>query len=622
MRSPAKKGSVVLVALSCVTVLGIAMASFLAISSQAMKFSNRSYAKAVSKQLAEMGLERALRSYNAGTFSSGWTLTGGTTATRSLSISSSHYGNSGIAATVNIRVEHYRTTNKATVWSELTAYSANDFVWYQGVWYLCTAAPPVAVPPLSNNQVPSNTTYWKAAPETWNAQANYRIGNIALSGGSAYRCIANNINQTPPNATYWTAYSAAAWSSGTAYAVDTVVLSGGLHYRCIAANTDQEPPNTTYWLSAPVIYAEGVATLPDNTATTLKTQLRTTLAPASLFPNALAATTLVTFASTGTVNSYNSPLGTYNQTTAPFSASSPNIGSSAVVAGGNTGGNAVALTNVRVNGYLAAPSASTSPYAPRYTNSTSGIVTSTPAPTTPATKIDLTRISRSPYIPQFDIQNVTGGGNLPAAAGGGTYLDTGTNTLGTAGATTPSIYNIDGTYNGTSLYSGLYLDIATNILNIDGPVILNVSGPLYIYSGKINITTRGSLEVYFTGQLYVGSSATTGIQNATLDPKKCLLVGTSTGNSSGSHYYWANGAAATPFYGLIYMPNAYVSTWTNVVIRGAISAKNIGYPQAGCFLNYDTSLRTAGAIGTFIDAPYKLTEWRELTDPNDKITLP
>ena len=70
------------------------------------------------------------------------------------------------------------------------------------------------------------------------------------------------------------------------------------------------------------------------------------------------------------------------------------------------------------------------------------------------------------------------------------------------------------------------------------------------------------------------------------------------------------------------MPNAYVSTWSNVVIYGAVSAKNIAFPQAGNQFHYDTSLRTAGSIGTFIDSVYRVSEWRELTDPNDLITLP
>lgn len=628
MHLPRQKGSVVLVALSCVTVLGIAMASFLALSNQAMKLSNRTYAKAVSKQLAEMGLERALRSYNNSTFSS-WTRPDGTTATKSFTISTSHYGSSGINASVNVRVEHYLDTRKATMWDSFTAYSAGDFVWYQGVWYLYTAATsmPATAPP---NQVPSNVSYWKAAPETWNAYANYKIGNIVLAGGAAYRCIADNAAQEPPNAAYWTAYSVAAWNAGTAYAVDTVVLSGGMPYRCIAANTGRSPPNTGYWLSAPVIYAEGVATLPDNASTTLKTQLRATLAPAPLFPNGLAATTLVTFVSGGTVNSYNSANGayTYNQTTAPFSVGSPNIGSSAVVAGGNTAGTAVAITNVRVNGYLAAPSATTAPYAPQYTNSTSGIVTSTPAPTTPATKIDLTRISRSPYIPQFDFQTVTGAVNLPFPSSGSTISDGVTTTLGvpgTAGVTNPPIvYNVTRSMTGASYYSGLYLSESSDQLIIAGPVILYVTGTYFgMGAGKITIQPGASLEVYLniSGQIYMGLSAGGGIDNQTNDPSK-LFIASANSTNTVNYYHLQYSSATVPFLGTFYMPNGYVTVAANnIPIYGAISAKNINFTSTANF-HYDTALRTAGAIGTFIDAPYKLTEWRELTDPNDKIALP
>ena len=614
-----KIGSIALVALSCVTVLGIAMAGFLAVSSQAMKFANRSYLAVVSKQLAENGLEQALRAYNANTFTTAaWTRPDSITANKTFTLPTTNYGNTGITATVNVRVYHYRDTRKATVWNALSTYAIGDYVWYQGVWYLCIAA-------ATSSQPPYTTGNWKAAPDNWNAYANYQIGNIALFGGSAYRCIAANTNLAPSSTTsaYWTAYTVAAWNTATAYAVDTTVFFGGIAYRCIAADTGgHSPPNTTYWLSVPVIYAQGVATLPDNNSTTIKTELRATLAPAPLFPNALAASTLVTVTNSVTVNSYNGgsfngTMGTYNQTSAPYSAASPNIGSSAVVAGGNTSGTAVAISASRINGYVAVPSSSN---APLYTyDATNGIITSTAAPTAPPTKIDLTRVSRSPYIPQFDVQSVTGAGNLPSAAGGTTYLNAGNNTLGTAGASSPSIYTIDGTYNSGWLYSGLYLSDTANILNIVGPVILNVNGPLYTYYGKIVISPTGSLEVYFSGQLYVGSTSYMGIQNQTNDPKKCLLVGTSTANSSGSHYYWPTGAS---FYGLIYMPNAYVSTWSNVVIYGAVSAKNIAFPQAGNQFHYDTSLRTAGSIGTFIDSVYRVSEWRELTDPNDLITLP
>lgn len=656
MRRYSKKASVVLVALSCVTVLGIAMASFLAVTNQAMRLSNRNYAKFVSKQLAEMGLERALRSYTANTFGS-WTLSGVTATLTLTSLTSPAlptYGNSGITPSVKIRVDHYLGTKKATVWSALTTYSRDDFVYYQGVWYLCVvaAASTTTLPP-------SDTSAWTAAPESWNPDANYQPGNIVLFDGSVYQCKSGqpNINQTPPNTTYWTSSSVAAWSAATSYTTGAVVFSGGVAYRCIAASSNNAPPNTTYWLSAPVIYSQGTATLPDSNSTKITTQLRATLAPAALFPNALGATAQVIFGSTGVTDSYNSPLtaawsssttylagtvvrsgttlyrsiATSTNNVPPnatyWAASTLPVGYSAVVAGAGVGvsapTNPVQLnSNYVVGGYLAAPSSSTSPYSPRVNfasgsqlKNADGTVTS-PWPT--AASVDLTRISRSPNVPQFDIQTVIGAGNIPAS--GNTLLPDNATTLGTPGATTPSIYNITDTYdNGTSVTrSGLYLNDSLDVLTIDGPVILNVTGPLYINMGRITITPTGSLEVYFSGLMWVGSSsANVGIRNQTLDPKKCLLVSTYNGNYAGANYFWS----VEPFHGLIYMPNAYVRTWNNVVIHGAISASNIGFPNSGCVFHYDTSLRTAGKIGTFVDGPYVISEWRELTDPTERVTL-
>jgi hypothetical protein len=274
---------------------------------------------------------------------------------------------------------------------------------------------------------------------------------------------------------------------------------------------------------------------------------------------------------------------------------------------------------MRVRGYVAAPSASTSPYAPLWNNGTSGILTTT-ASGTPTPRIDLSRVSRSPFVPKFGIQNVVGADVLPLPSGT-TNLRDGATTLGTPGASTPAIYSITGTYDsGTSiLRSGIELEDAADVLTIDGPVILKVTGQVRTSSGKIVITANGSLELYFTGQLWVGTnSGTSGIQNLTLDPKKCLLVGTSTYNTASYHYYWAT----LPFYGVIYMPDAYLSTWSDVVIYGALSADTVSYPQAGGILHYDTSLRTAGKIGTFIDSTYEISEWRELTDASERVTLP
>lgn len=640
----------VLVALSCVTVLGIAMVAFLAVSSQATRLSNRGYAQTVSKNLAEMGLERALGAFNTsngfygtwtlpdGVTTSSWTLPTTTTATTSFTIPSSYYGTTGITATINVRVNNFRDTRKAEIWSSLLTYSVGDYVWYQGVWYRCISAPPA-------KQAPSNTTYWKGAPESWSPHANYRVGNIALSGGFACRCRVDHVNQpppspTPPNptsSTYWDVpgTAVAVWSATSTYNVDDVVLSGGLAYRCLAANSNQVPPNTSYWLSAPVIYAEGVVTLPDVGGTTIKTQIRATVAPAPLFPNAIGAKSDVIMSnstlSAGYVDSYNQVLGAYT----PYS-STTNRSASAVVAGGDIAvSNAVASAGMRIYGFVAATSNNTSPYAPRWTYSSStGWVTGNvsawyqPTPSInspPSPRFDLTRVTRSPHVPNFDIQNVSGATVLPAPINT-TVLPNGATSLGTAGAATPAIYNI--TQTGAAMDSGLYLNDLADVLTINGPVILRVSGPVYIGSGKIVIANTGSLEIYFDGQLWVDAGSTNGIDNqapssGNPDPKKCILVGTSTDNYYGAHSY----QSTRPFYGVIYMPDAYVAicygtAGTAAHYYGAISAKNVRFPNRNVAFHYDTSLRTAGTVGTYIDGPYRIAEWRELSDAGERITLP
>ncbi len=649
-----------MVALCCVAVLAIVLASYLAVSNLSMKVSNRAYAKDVSTHLAEMGLERALRSFNADTFGA-WTLSGVTARPASaLTISSAHYGTSGqaITAAIKIRVDHYRATNKAVAWSPVITYAVGDFVWYQGLWYLCTAAP-------SSNQNPANTAYWKSAPEPWNAEANYPVDAITLAGGTAYRCLAANKNRTPldaANSIYWSGYTVAAWNAltsyainnlvfaggasyrclaantnkpptdpsnsgywlrtgfsvsawnaGSAYAIDDVALSGGTAYRCLVAHSNHTPPNTTYWLSSPVIYAEGIATLPDGSAA-IRTQLLALIAPAPLFPNAAGATTDVNLSAGGTVDSYNSVLGTYNQTGSPFSVASPNLGSSAVLAGGDTTGTAVALTSTRVNGYVAAPPASTSPYNPLWSYGGSAILTATAAPTIPSPRLDLTRVSRSPNIPQFDILSVNPTTiNSLTVPSGSTNLPRGGDLINAS----------DGKYYYYTSGS-LYLDSGYT-LTITAPVVIDVrpastTSLLIQGTGKLIIVNNpsASLEIHFGDELFVGSNGGGGIDNQTLDPKRCILLGTSTYNSSAYHYFWSS----LPFYGVIYMPEAYLHVWNSGYtehIYGALSAKNIYFNHVAN-LHYDTSLRTATISG--VDAPYLISSWRELTDRTEQVTLP
>ncbi len=667
----------VLVAMCFVAVLAISLAGYMAVGSQGLRQSTRAYLRDVSMQLAQMGLERALNAFAYSSFSS-WTHPNSTTSTKTITIASSRYGTANITANVYIRVDRYReappslltgTPNRGNVWSAQRTYAVGDFVYYLGVWYLCyPSAPALGVPP-------SNIAYWTSAPDNWSPYATYQIGNIVfyggaayrcaainsnmaptsvapatiptywtlispsdtwssaatyqpgqyvISGSQAYRCVASNTNQTPPNTSYWSLASnvnVGTWNSASSYAIDALVYAGGVPYRCLAANSNRQPPNTAYWLSPPVIYVQGTATLPDATSTTVSTQLRAIVAPAPLFTNAAGAYTYTNLASGGTIDSYNSAIGTYASQVYGSGGTYTNYTNySATLAGGNTSGTAVNLNTATLRGYVAAPAATSSPYAPRWSYTGAGAVLS-PSDTS---GVNLTRVSRSSYLPKFDVQSVTGGTSLPAGQGNGTILYQGSVSLGTPG--TLSTYNITGTYiSGFSYTSGIYLDDSTDIVTINGPVILNVTGSLYLSAGKIIVASGASLEIYFTDELYVGNSTSSppnngGIINYNADPKTLLIVGTSTVNSSGYHYYWS----AQDFYGTLYMPNAYIHMWNSGYSPhryGALLGSNV-YFNHTANLHYDTTLRTAGSIGTFIDTPYVISELRLLSDPGEQVTLP
>ena len=77
-------GTVTLVSLCFVSIMGITLAGYIAVCSRAMNLSNRSFQCELSKLLAEAGLDEALRAFNKNDWS-GWAsnptdVTGGTTA--------------------------------------------------------------------------------------------------------------------------------------------------------------------------------------------------------------------------------------------------------------------------------------------------------------------------------------------------------------------------------------------------------------------------------------------------------------------------------------------------------------------------------------------------------------
>lgn len=511
-------------------------------------------------------------------------------------------------------------------------YNLGDAVYYSGTlkWYRC-----IRSHSSSASLTPTNATYWADTPlfsTTWDSNRSYGVNDTVFYNGIWYRCLLSNNGLNPAyNAASWAGTTSATyqWTSATTYSAGSYASYGGVWYKCILAPTARQTPNnSTYWTAswpntagittgAPVIYAEGIATLPDGTAP-IKTQVRATVSVAPLFPNAIAATSTVTLVGTaaGTVDSYDASSGSWNQTSTPFSAGTPNLSYAAVIAGGNPTATAVSVSNTTVKGYVAAPSAATSPYDPRWTQGSGVTVTGSAT-----TGVDMTRVSRSPNIPQFQtlptpsLASAFSTGNFPK----GTLLEQSfsastTMRIGTPGATSPSIYYYDGRLNIGSGYQ-------TNTLQIRGPVILYIYGDLRIRSGgMLEILSTGSAEIHCDYlRTYSGGH---GIYNRTQDPQKLLVIADSTAITT---TYLDNGVSGTnrDFYGVIYAPNTTaplgLNIRTGIAIYGAISAKNITFSAETNF-HYDTSLRAASFHG--VDAPKSVSQWRELSDQTERAILP
>jgi hypothetical protein len=532
-------------------------------------------------------------------------------------------------------------------WVSSYQYNLGDSVYYStnGRWYRCLVAHT-----SSGSILPTNTAYWATDPTystSWDSGRQYSQYDTVRYNGVWYLSLQNsNVGQNPATAnSYWvganTTTASYQWSPATAYASGDYKCYGGVWYRCIAAttaNAGHNPNNTTYWTAswanawgvttgAPVVYAEGTVNIAGNPS--IRTQLRAPLTPASLFPNAVAAnSSTITANSGGTVDSYDSITGTLAlQTGVASTAGTSNAiygtyasqvnsttNYSAVVASAYSAGTAITLSSTAVKGYVAAPSSSSAPYAPLI--SSGGTVKGYSSPGSP--NIDLSRLSRSPYIPKFD--------TIPGGAGGlatnwsttpkGTALTLAyTLNIGTPGAITPSRYYYS---------SGLTVGTASlNVLRINGPVILYINGNLNITSsgstGRIDIASTGSAEIHVTGR-FMADAGGQGIQNFTGDPKSLIIISDTT--STSTHYY---SEGPNDLYGCIYIPyststTGYFNDNNNTEVFGAISANKITYSGANMNVHYDTSLRYATFGG--VDQPHAVVEWRELTDPAERATMP
>jgi hypothetical protein len=504
-------------------------------------------------------------------------------------------------------------------WDSGRQYAVDDMVTYGGTWYRCLVAHNGSNPSVNaTSEVPSGATWASAntASSNWNSTTPYTTASRVTYGGVWYRCILAHTNFAPGNATYWTAMSSAStWSSTTAYTTASRVTYGNVWYRCILAHTNIAPGNATYWtaMGAPVIYAEGTANL-IRESVPLTTQLRATVAPAPLVPNAVAGTTTLTITGSGagTVDSYDAqPLrGTYASQTPGFAA---------VLAAGQTTGNAATITNTRVQGYVAAPSASAAPHAPLVSFGGSAVVTAT----TDGTTVEQARVSRSPYIPQFNLlpanlQTAMSATNFPMGTNIQAVDLTTTLSIGTPGGTTPSRYFFNGSLDLGSAF-------ACSTLNILGPVILYVNGSLRIQAGGIiDLKATASLELH-CDHLRTDAGGH-GFFNRSLDPTKLtVIVDNGRASNLTAATYLNNGDSGInpDFYGVIYMPNTTATLGlevrTGVKLFGAISARKVTFP-AEANVHYDTTLRSTAIPG--VERAFLLSDWRELINPAERVTLP
>lgn len=507
----------------------------------------------------------------------------------------------------------------SSYWDENKNYGIHDVVRYRGSWYLNLTG--------TSTRPGTDNDNWAIAPGAvtlWSSSKTYHVDDVVSSGGNWYRCKEDHSNQAVgSDNTYWVqlAGPAYAWSPSTAYSAGSYVSYGGVWYKCLAtttANAGHSPNRTTYWTpawaqsagvttGAPVLYAESEITLGDRT--TSLTQLRATLDHAPLFPNAAGATTSLTISSgAGTVDSYDSELPDSSDTDGDNYVAA-NAGYTAVLAAGtgSSSGTSTLLSvggSTIVKGYAAAVPSSTSPYAPRASYGSSVTVHGATSSVSP--NIDTAQVSRSPYIPQFDIQTPIQQTSIPTSLPSTTYAMN----LGTPGAPTPSVY-----------YFSSSLNIASGeTVNINGPVILRINGYLLANTGTFKVNSTGSVVVYFPYVVRSYSGAG-GFQNLTKDPKKMLFINTSTTSPSTATYFVAP-SSSPEFYGAIYMPNVTATLGLDIrtgnEIFGALSAREITF-SSEANLHYDTSLRYATFSG--VDQPYTVTTWSELA-ATEQATMP
>jgi hypothetical protein len=392
-------------------------------------------------------------------------------------------------------------------------------------------------------------------------------------------------------------WSASGPANGTAWATAGTDRTVTLSYPSLGQGaTGQAVLTVRNYASAgptwPTIEVEASVTLADGRVARRK--LQATTAPAPLFGNAIASVNRnVSFVSGGQVDSWNSDPDNNPATAAvAYNFTAGNSANYAAVVAGrdNGGGYGVTLTQASVKGYVATFG---QPVSYSASGSPPGKVQG-PA-TAPSTNIDPDRLTRSAFVPGAAVFTV-----VTPPTGGANYGGLLTGVLGLVNALTSALLGVDlFKVNGDMTITGFPL-LSPN-LTVDRPLSIIVTGDLTLSgSGKITITSTGSLHLYVAGDVTIGGN---GIDNQTNDPSKCVIFATDTSTTDSLQY-----TTGSNFCGLIYCENKPIDIRQNATFFGALlSSQQVGFSTGATapIFHYDTALRTKRF--TQVTTPYVLS---------------
>ena len=338
------------------------------------------------------------------------------------------------------------------------------------------------------------------------------------------------------------------------------------------SNSNLVPP--LCFTQPPTVTADGISQMPDGIP--IDKQLKLTARPAALFTKAVGAYTSTSF----TIN-WICPLDSYETHVNLDPASALQTRKDEAIVSAPT----VSVNAANISGYVA-----TAGTAPTYT--TGGTVTrsDTPGGVTRDPRYVFTNANQT----LFDILSDA---NLP-----GTWAGTVSDSSNTIGS------HVFGTQADLKRYTAYDLSLTSyHTLTIDGPVIIAVSGNLYIDStASIFITAFGSAQIVVGGSITIRGNINNTVTKL---PKNLAVFGRSSGSYAYINNYTAQLNTSAPFYGVIYVPNGSLQVYGPgpTTVYGALVANVVDQSYGNGVIHYDLDLRNA--VFPALNTPFDVAQW-------------